>query len=156
MELPSITQNLRVAYWGKRVMLCRLYPWTLLTCQGLWSGAHLPWNKWGVIPTRSKTIKKKYSLLFFTPPAKFQAVWPLFPTTGPRILGLLSFGKLAYKKSAWVTITEHIHCLDSKNTEVKKYQTEAQTVCLYCFLFIILNTLLGTTCQLSICKNIQK
>lgn len=156
MELPSITQILRVAYWGKRVMLCRLYPWTLLTCQGLWSGAHLLWNKWGVIPTRSKTIKKKYSLLFFTPPAKFQAVWPLFPTTGPRILGLLSFGKLAYKKSAWATITEHIHCLDSKNTEVKKYQTEAQTVCLYCFLFIILNTLLGTTCQLSICKNIQK
>lgn len=45
VEFPSITQSLRAVYRGKRVMLCRLYPWTLLTFQALWSGAHLPWNK---------------------------------------------------------------------------------------------------------------
>lgn len=64
MELPTVTQSLRAVYEARwSCWLCRLCPWTLLTCWGPRSSAHLPWNKCGMIPRRPETMQKKYRFL---------------------------------------------------------------------------------------------
>lgn len=98
-------------------------------------------------PCRRKIIFSFYTIsnisscvTFISKDKSFQEMQGCYHLEGQHTRNLLELRSLN-KPIAWI-----------QRTRVKKYQIEVQTIYFYSFLFLIFNTLLGSTSQLYICS----